>query len=205
MLGQTRHDESTEGAQCLSSALPVHLQLMGWMAGRRGTTGKTHLQRTHHRKLLALQNANEEELTHNLRCLVILRPALTVPREQRFCDMSSEGLDPSIPRAEDAFEDAFKVITIGDPDVGKTCLILRYTTDTYHPNLINTVGQQTPVGLWEVEYVQCGGEAGKIMYISMRGGAARTGAWHFNTVGPFCTVVDTPLTRLAVLYIERCT
>lgn len=56
--------------------------------------------------------------------------------------MSSEGLDPSVPRAEDAFEDAFKVITIGDPDVGKTCLILRYTTDTYRPNLINTVGQR---------------------------------------------------------------
>ena len=55
--------------------------------------------------------------------------------------MSSGGLDPSLPRADDAFEDAFKVITIGDPEVGKTCLILRYTTDTYRPNLINTIGQ----------------------------------------------------------------
>lgn len=58
--------------------------------------------------------------------------------------MSSGGLDHSVPRAEGAFEDAFKVITIGDPDVGKTCLVLRYTTDTYRPNLINTVGQRRP-------------------------------------------------------------
>ena len=71
--------------------------------------------------------------------------------------MSGEGLDPSVPRAEDAFEDAFKVITIGDPDVGKTCLILRYTTDEYRPNLINTVGQRSGcVELWG----GCGGRGG---------------------------------------------
>ena len=103
--------------------------------------------------------------------------------------MSSEGLDPSVPRAEDAFEDAFKVITIGDPDVGKTCLILRYTTDTYRPNLINTVGQRLRQTRWVVGRGVCAvrwGGQGDYVSAGMRGGAAKDGGRGIsNTVGPF--------------------
>ena len=104
--------------------------------------------------------------------------------------MSSEGLDPSVPRAEDAFEDAFKVITIGDPDVGKTCLILRYTTDTYRPNLINTVGQRLRQTRWVVGRGVCAvrWEAREIMYqLACGEGLQRTGAWHFKYSGTFGT------------------
>jgi Ras-related protein Rab-1A len=37
-------------------------------------------------------------------------------------------------------ENVFKILILGDAGVGKSCLLLRYTDDTYKDGFISTIG-----------------------------------------------------------------
>ena len=41
----------------------------------------------------------------------------------------------------ETFDALMKVVIIGDTAVGKTCMILRYTHDTFRENFLSTIGE----------------------------------------------------------------
>ena len=41
----------------------------------------------------------------------------------------------------ETFDALMKIVIIGDTYVGKTCLILRYTHDTFRENFLSTIGE----------------------------------------------------------------
>ena len=41
----------------------------------------------------------------------------------------------------ETFDALLKIVIIGDTYVGKTCLILRYTHDTFRENFLSTIGR----------------------------------------------------------------
>ncbi len=47
----------------------------------------------------------------------------------------------SLARGEITYDHLMKVVIIGDTAVGKTCLILRYTHDTYRESFLSTIGK----------------------------------------------------------------
>ncbi len=49
----------------------------------------------------------------------------------------------SLARGE-SYDHLMKVVIIGDTAVGKTCLILRYTHDTYRESFLSTIGESEP-------------------------------------------------------------
>lgn len=42
----------------------------------------------------------------------------------------------------ETFDALMKIVIIGDTSVGKTCLILRYTHDTFRENFLSTIGER---------------------------------------------------------------
>ena len=42
----------------------------------------------------------------------------------------------------ETFDALMKIVIIGDTSVGKTCLILRYTHDTFRENFLSTIGKR---------------------------------------------------------------
>lgn len=41
----------------------------------------------------------------------------------------------------ETFDALLKIVIIGDSGAGKTCLILRYTQDTFRANFLSTIGK----------------------------------------------------------------
>ena len=41
----------------------------------------------------------------------------------------------------ETFDALMKIVIIGDTAVGKTCLILRYSHDTFRENFLSTIGE----------------------------------------------------------------
>ena len=46
----------------------------------------------------------------------------------------------------ETFDALLKIVIIGDTYVGKTCLILRYTHDTFRENFLSTIGRLKQAG-----------------------------------------------------------
>lgn len=42
----------------------------------------------------------------------------------------------------ETFDALMKIVIIGDTSVGKTCLIMRYTHDTFRESFLSTIGEQ---------------------------------------------------------------
>ncbi len=45
----------------------------------------------------------------------------------------------------------YKIITLGDTNVGKTSIIFRYTSEDYNPNQINTIGMDSKIKTIEID------------------------------------------------------
>ena len=46
----------------------------------------------------------------------------------------------------ETYDHLMKMIIIGDTAVGKTCLVLRYTHDTYRESFLSTIGESKILG-----------------------------------------------------------
>lgn len=75
--------------------------------------------------------------------------------------------------AEPKYDHIFKVLLIGDNGVGKSCLLLRYTDNTYTESYINTIG---------VDF--------KIKTISLDGKTIKLQLWDTAGQERFCTITS---------------
>ncbi|MFX1344592.1 MAG: Rab family GTPase [Promethearchaeota archaeon] len=88
---------------------------------------------------LEKSNANEDQFLNELINLENgITELLEYLRNQELKESKIEALDQAIDRSMIDFQ--FKIIVVGDPTVGKTSLVLRYTNNAFRRSYVSTMG-----------------------------------------------------------------